>query len=141
MRGNRLIIIMQRVVCLWNEFCNIRMVCMSNNMYYGGNIIYLIRFGFFVCDWIFYIPNKSCRKCCNIICRVLYNCRTSVWFIICEIFNKVECCTKFSGEVKMWNCREELILWCSREMDVVVMFYRIMCNLGRVRSQTYLFQN
>ena len=65
------------------------------------------------------------------VCRVLYNYRTSVWFVICETYSKIEFCTKFSAEISVWNCREQLVLWCSRKMDDIVMFYGKMCNLGR----------
>ena len=56
------------------------------------------------------------------ICRTLYNSRTGVWFIICENFNEIECCTKLSIEVGVWDRREELILWCSGKMENIVVF-------------------
>ena len=80
----------------------------------------------------------SCRNCCNSICRVLYNGRTSVWFIICENFNKIECCTKVISEISVWNCRKELDLWCSCKMRVVVVFHWKICKLGRDGFQTHL---
>ena len=44
------LIILLRVVYLWNEICNARRLCMSNVVYQGVNVFYLIIFGFFVCD-------------------------------------------------------------------------------------------
>ena len=56
------------------------------------------------------------------ICRILYNSRTSVWFVICENFKEIDCCTKLSREVGVWNRREKLILWCSGKMEIIVDF-------------------
>ena len=56
------------------------------------------------------------------ICRILYNSRTIVWFIVSENFDKIENCTKLSREVSVWNCREKLVLWCSSKMKVIIVF-------------------
>ena len=61
------------------------------------------------------------------VCRFLYDGRTCVLFIICENFNKTECCTKISGQMSVWNCRKKLVLWCSCETKVVIVFYWKMC--------------
>ena len=55
-------------------------------------------------------------------CRILYNSRTGVWFIICENVNEIESCTKLSREVGVWDRREELILWCRGKMEIIVVF-------------------
>ena len=36
------------------------------------------------------------------------------------------------------SIQKELVLWCSREVKDVVVFYWKMCNLGSVGFQTYL---
>ena len=66
------------------------------------------------------------------ICRVLYNSRTGVWFIISENLNKIKNCTKLSREVGVRNCRKKLILWCSSEMQIIVVLYWKMSDFKRV---------
>ena len=41
-------------------------------------------------------------------------------------------------KMSVWNRRKELILLCSRKMEIIVVFYWEVCNPGRIRFQTYL---
>ena len=58
-------------------------------------------------------------KCCNMVCGVLNNCRRNIRFVISEIFNEIESCTKFRGEISMGYRGKELVLGSCSKVKVI----------------------
>ena len=112
------------------------MVWICNIVYYRVNVKYLVTFRFFICDGNFNVANVSSGKSRKIICRILYNGSTRIWFIVCKNFYEIECSTNFCRKVSMRYCRKKMIVWCCSEMEVVVVFRKKMSNLGGIRFQT-----
>ena len=69
---------------------------------------------------------------------VLDNICTNFRFFVCKYFNEVEICFKFCSKKGMWYCREEVVLWCSCKLKVIIIFNWEVCNFRRFGFLAYL---